>query len=279
MNDSAIKKIDTLFKGGESFDIEINDVIKINGNINKQQLMEILQALKPWRKGPFEICDIFIQSEWNSAIKYNLIKNHLDIKNKITADIGCNNGYYMFRMLDLKPKKLIGFDPSTKFYAQFYLLNKFIKSPIVFEKMGLEQLLAYNQRFDFIIFLGVLYHRTSPIDALKILRDCLKSGGEILLDCLIIDSPLEIALCPLRYAKMRNVYFVPSISALENWLTRAGFCDINIIAIKKTDLDEQHKSEWIDGQSLECFLNPNDSNQTIEGFSAPKRIYLKAKRK
>ncbi len=240
-------------------------------------LRDLLLALKPWRKGPFRFFDMEIQSEWNSAIKFNLIANHLNIKGKVVADIGCNNGYYMFRMLPFAPKKIVGFEPNAFCKAQFELTNAFIQSQIAFELLGIEDLAHYDTKFDTIICLGVLYHRTNPIDCLKILKNALNPQGEIIADTLIIDSPKEIALTPLIYAKMKNVYFIPSVSAFRNWLQRAGFRDIELLCTKKTTQDEQRKTDWICGESLGDFLDKSDENKTIEGYSAPIRAYFKAR--
>lgn len=263
----------------DKYNITINDIIKIESSDieYKEDIINLAYELKPWRKGPFQIFDNLINSEWNSSIKYNIIKNHLNINNKIVADIGCNNGYYMFRMLELNPKKIIGFDPSAHCFCQFDFINHFIDSKIKFEMLGIQDLTYYDIKFDTILCLGVLYHRTNPIDCLKILKQALNLNGELILDCLIIDSIKPIALSPLSYAKMKNVYFIPSISALKNWLERANFKDIEIIATKKTNLNEQRKTEWINGESLESFLDKNNPAKTIEGYQAPKRIYLKAK--
>ena len=260
----------------DKYKITIDGTIKIESNI-KENIINLAYLLKPWRKGPFQISNQLINSEWDSSIKYNIIKNHLDIKDKIVADIGCNNGYFMFRMLALNPKKIIGFDPSAHCLCQFDFINHFINSDIKFEILGLQDLSHYDMKFDTILCLGVLYHRTNPIDCLKILKQSLKNGGILILDCLIIDSNLPLVLSPLSYAKMKNVYFIPSISALENWLKRAKFSDIEIIATKKTDLEEQRKTEWINGESLESFLDKDNPQKTIEGYQAPKRIYIKAK--
>lgn len=263
----------------DKYNITIDDIIKIESSDieYKEDIINLAYELKPWRKGPFQIFDNLINSEWNSSIKYNIIKNHLNINNKIVADIGCNNGYYMFRMLELNPKKIIGFDPSAHCFCQFDFINHFIDSKIKFEMLGIQDLTHYDIKFDTILCLGVLYHRTNPIDCLKILKQALNLNGELILDCLIIDSIKPIALSPLSYAKMKNVYFIPSISALRNWLERANFKDIEIIATKKTNLNEQRKTEWINGESLESFLDKNNPAKTIEGYQAPKRIYLKAK--
>lgn len=258
--------------------VDFGDVISVDSSdVDLATLESLLKDLKPWRKGPFKICSIDIESEWNSFIKFNLIKNYLNINNKIVADIGCNNGYYAFKMLPLNPKKIYAFEPSAFCKMQFDLLNAFIKSDICFELLGLEDLINYDVKFDVIVCLGVIYHRTNPIDCLKILKHSLNKNGEILLDTLIVESSDEIVLSPLVYAKMKNVYFIPSISAFKNWLIRAGFRDIRLIATKQTTSKEQRKTSWISGESLEDFLDKNDANKTIEGYQAPIRAYFSAK--
>jgi tRNA (mo5U34)-methyltransferase len=245
----------------------------------KQRIEKIALMLKPWRKGPFKIGDLFIDTEWQSFIKYNLLKPHFDIKGKVVGDIGCNNGYYLFRMLEENPKKLIGFDPSNLFFAQFSFIDHFIKSGIVYEMLGVEHVGMYEHKFDTLFCLGVLYHRSDPIATLKSLFQGLNSGGELILDTFIIDGEEDIALTPKeRYSKIPNVYFVPTVNALKNWCYRAGFKEIELLEIKTTDLEEQRKTQWIDSQSLEDFLDPNDQRLTVEGYPAPKRAYIKAKK-
>lgn len=255
----------------------LDSTIVINSeNFRKAKLIDIAHLLKPWRKGPYSICDTKIDSEWDSSIKFNTIKKYLDIEGKDVADVGCNNGYYMFRMLSLKPKSITGFDPSALCKCQFEFINHFIDSDIKFELLGIEDLIDYDRKFDCIICLGVLYHRMDPIGSLKILKNALNSEGEIIIDTLIIDTNEDIALSPLRYAKMKNVYFIPSKNVICNWLYRAGFKKIEVINIVKTTIEEQRKTKWINSQSLEDFLDPNDANKTIEGYQAPTRIYIKA---
>jgi len=245
----------------------------------EQRIEKIALMLKPWRKGPFKIGDLFIDTEWQSFIKYNLLKPHFDIKGKVVGDIGCNNGYYLFRMLEENPKKLIGFDPSNLFFAQFSFIDHFIKSGIVYEMLGVEHVGMYEHKFDTLFCLGVLYHRSDPIATLKSLFQGLNSGGELILDTFIIDGEEDIALTPKeRYSKIPNVYFVPTVNALKNWCYRAGFKEIELLEIKTTDLEEQRKTQWIDSQSLEDFLDPNDQRLTVEGYPAPKRAYIKAKK-
>ena len=241
------------------------------------QIKETALLMKPWRKGPFCFNDLFIDSEWQSQIKYNLLEPHFDLKDKIVGDIGCNNGYYLFRMLSQEPKKLIGFDPSAIYYSQFQFIDHFIKSDIVYELLGVEHVEFYEHKFDTLFCLGVLYHRSDPVAMLKSLFKGLNKGGELILDTFMIDGDEEICLTPKdRYSKIPNIYFVPTVPALINWCHRAGFDSVEVLETMKTDSHEQRKTEWIDTQSLEDFLDPNDPEKTVEGYPAPKRVYIKA---
>ncbi|RRS31179.1 MAG: tRNA methyltransferase [Epsilonproteobacteria bacterium (ex Lamellibrachia satsuma)] len=258
---------------GDRVNIQIEDL----SHEEAEQIKQTALLMKPWRKGPFQINDLFIDSEWQSQIKYNLLEPHFDLKGKTVGDIGCNNGYYLFRMLSQEPKKLIGFDPSAIYYSQFQFINHFIKSDIVYELLGVEHVEFYEQKFDTLFCLGVLYHRSDPVMMLKSLFKGLNKDGELILDTFMIDGEDEICLTPKdRYSKIPNIYFVPTVNALKNWCHRVGFKRVEVLEIMKTELNEQRKTEWIDTQSLEDFLDPNNPEKTIEGYPAPKRVYIKA---
>jgi tRNA (mo5U34)-methyltransferase len=278
--------------------VSLDDIIKISSSLkaqtqtklqlNKKQsqlLQDLIMELRPWRKGPFDIFDIFINSEWQSFIKYKHFEKHFKpnnlLKDKIVGDIGCNNGYYMFKMLEHKPKRLVGFDPSFKNKYQFLLMDYFIKSNIVFERLGVEHIRYYEHKFDVLFCLGVLYHRHNPIKCLKDIKYSLNKKGILFLDTLIVDDGIyknsEAILSPYpSYCKMKNVYLIPSKQALINWLKKAGFVNIEILTIVQTSTKEQRKTKYSFNESLEDFLDPQDKNKTIEGYYAPKRIYLKA---
>lgn len=258
---------------GDKIEIQIEDLSPKDA----EQLKKTAVLMKPWRKGPFQLNDLFIDSEWQSQIKYNLLEPHFNLRDKIVGDIGCNNGYYLFRMLTQHPKKLIGFDPSAIYYSQFQFINHFVKSDIVYELLGVEHVAFYEHKFDTLFCLGVLYHRSDPVSMLKSLFKGINKGGELILDTFMIDGEGEMCLTPKdRYSKIPNIYFVPTVAALENWCYRAGFETIEVLEIMKTELHEQRKTEWIDTQSLEDFLDPDDDTKTVEGYPAPKRVYIKA---
>jgi len=280
----ALKKVQDINIPND-VEIKLQDWLSI-GNINtlsKDELNIIEQSAKaliPWRKGPFDFCGMKLDSEWQSNLKYNLLRPHFDLKNKCVADVGCNNGYYMFRMLEDKPKKLVGFDPSAIFKTQFDFINHFMKSDIKYELLGVEHLEHYETKFDMIFMLGVLYHRSDPIGSLKSLNRALNKNGEIIVDSFMIDGEEEVALTPHdRYNMMPNIYFIPTVNCFKNWLNRAGFVNIEVIEITKTDDSEQRVTPWTFGKSLDDFLHNENKNITCEGYPAPKRVYLKAKKK
>lgn len=258
-----------------SWDIEVGDRIKVSGE-KPSNLEDVARMMMPWRKGPFELFDLFIDTEWQSNIKYNLIRKHFNLKDKRVADIGCNNGYYMFRMLEDEPKSLVGFDPSPLYKTQFDFINHFVKSSIVYELLGVEHVEFYEEKFDTIFCLGVLYHRSDPVAMLKQLFKGLDKKGEVILDTFYIDGEDEMALCPeSSYSKIPNIYFVPTIKALKHWCLRAGFESFEVLETSRTDSVEQRKTDWIEGQSLNDFLDPNDNTKTVEGYPAPQRVYVR----
>jgi len=253
---------------------KIGDIIELFSD--NEVPIELLRELMPWRKGPFKFNDIFIDSEWRSYIKWNSLVPHLDLKDKEILDVGGNNGYYAFRMLEFKPKSIDIIDPSPLFYKQFLLINSFIKSEINYHLIGVEDIQTLNKTFDVIFCMGVLYHRRDPITTLKLLKQSLKKDGYLILDTLILEGTQEMVLSPLTYAKMSNVYFIPTLSALMNWIKRAKFKEVELIGKRYTTTNEQRKTEWINSQSLNDFLK-NNEKETIEGYQPPLRCYLKLK--
>jgi tRNA (mo5U34)-methyltransferase len=263
--------------------VEFGDTVSINTGKNfgaDSDVHALAKKLMPWRKGPFRIDNIDIESEWNSFVKFNILESYMDLKDKTVVDIGCNNAYYAFRMLPKEPKKIIAIDPWPIFYLQYLFVNKFVNSDIIdFRMVGLEDMADEGIKADVMFCLGILYHRSDPISSLKALKASLNNGGELFIDNMVIMRDGYYALCPPEsYAKMSNAYFIPTIDTMRGWLERAGFCDVELLCTKPTDVNEQRKTDWIDGQSLNDFLDKNDPSKTVEGFDAPVRAYFRCRR-
>lgn len=244
-----------------------------------KQITGLLSQFKPWRKGPFYIHDIHIDTEWRSDWKWERLAPHIDsLSGKTVLDVGCGNGYHMFRMLEQNPELVVGIDPTTLFLIQFQIIKHFYQdSRIHLMPLGIEQMPPLAA-FDTVFSMGVLYHRKSPFDFLQQLRKLLKPGGQLVLETLVVDGDQHTVLVPQdRYAQMSNVWCIPSVQALEHWLIKCGFKSVETVDVADTSLDEQRKTPWMESQSLADFLDPNDQSKTIEGYPAPKRAVTLAK--
>ena len=239
----------------------------------KKQLTHLLKGLMPWRKGPFYLHGIHIDTEWRSDWKWDRLVEHITpLDGRTVLDIGCGSGYHLWRMRGAGAKFVVGIDPTELFLCQFQAIKHYHPDPNVhLLPLGVEQL-PELKAFDTVFSMGVLYHRRSPIDFLTQLKAQLKPGGELVLETLVIEGDVNTVLVPTdRYAKMRNVWFIPSCDALTLWLERVGFKNIKVVNKDVTSLDEQRKTDWMPTESLSDFLDPLDPTKTIEGYPAPLR--------
>lgn len=247
----------------------------------QQRFHNSLQTFCPWKKGPFELFGITIDAEWRSDWKWERILPHISsLKNRKVADIGCHNGYFMFRMVAQQPELVIGFEPFAKHFWNFQLIQNIVQQKmLMFELLGVEHIHYYSQFFDTIFCLGILYHHTDPIALLRKMRQALAPKGEIIIDCQGIPGDLPVALTPRkRYAQARGIWFLPTQSCLENWIGRAGFSDLNCFFAEPLSVVEQRRTSWANIDSLSNFLNPEDPSLTVEGYPAPWRYYAIARK-
>jgi tRNA (mo5U34)-methyltransferase len=247
---------------------------------NRNALDSALRGLIPWRKGPFHLFGVHIDTEWRSDWKWQRVAPHLDLRGKRVLDVGCGNGYYMWRMLGAGADSVVGIDPNWLFLCQFLAMKNYLPElPAWHLPLAFEELPGKLQGFDTVFSMGVLYHRRSPIDHLLDLKDCLVKGGELVLETLVVEGDAQQVLVPEdRYAQMRNVWFLPSVPALELWLRRAGFEDVRCVDVNTTSVEEQRATEWMRFQSLPEFLDPADHSRTVEGLPAPSRAVLVARK-
>ena len=262
---------------------ELREALRLEGACDEATgaaLKTALQGLIPWRKGPFELFGVHIDTEWRSDWKWSRVAPHLDLAGKRILDVGCGNGYYMWRMLGAGAEAVVGVDPNWLFLNQFLAVKNYLPDAAAWHlPLALEELPAKLEGFDTVFSMGVLYHRRSPIDHLLDLKDALVKGGELVLETLVVEGDSEQVLVPEdRYAQMRNVWFLPSVPALERWLRRAGFEDVRCVDVSTTSVEEQRATEWMRFQSLPEFLDPADHSRTVEGLPAPTRAVLVARK-
>lgn len=245
------------------------------------RIEKLLRTLMPWRKGPFSLYGVNIDTEWRSDLKWERVLPHIaPLAGRTILDVGCGSGYHLWRMVGAGAKLAVGIDPTQLFLCQFEAVRKLLgddqRAHLL--PLGIEQMPALNA-FDTVFSMGVLYHRRSPLEHLWQLKDQLVNEGELVLETLVVEGDANTVLVPgERYAQMRNVYFIPSALALKNWLEKCGFVDVRIADHCLTTSEEQRRTDWMTSESLADFLDPHDSSKTVEGYPAPLRAVLVARK-
>lgn len=264
---------------------ELSDTVRIGDASDlsaetSERLANNLQLLHPWRKGPFSFFGCHIDTEWRSDWKWQRVAPHIsNLRNRRVLDVGAGNGYFGWRMLEAGADFVLGVEPFLAFVYQHLAARKYLsRLDNYLLPFGIEDVPEKLGVFDTVFSMGVLYHRKSPIDHLLDLRHQLVKGGELVLETLVVEGDINTALVPQgRYAKMRNVWFLPSVLMLENWLKKVGYRDVQLVDLNFTSTEEQRSTEWMKFESLPDYLHPFDKTKTVEGHPAPLRATIIAK--
>ncbi|NND82877.1 MAG: tRNA 5-methoxyuridine(34)/uridine 5-oxyacetic acid(34) synthase CmoB [Gammaproteobacteria bacterium] len=250
-------------------------------NRQQAQLQAALYALRPWRKGPYQVFDTFIDTEWRSDWKWQRLAPYINaLQGRNVLDVGCGSGYHCWRMLGAGADYVLGIDPSMRFLVQHMALQKYAQDlRFDFLPLGIEDMPRDLPWFDTVFSMGVLYHRRNPINHLRELFDLLQPGGELVLETLIVDDAEQGLLRPSqRYAMMRNVWSIMTPALILEQLAEAGFLEQRCVDQNITATEEQRSTEWMQFHSLADFLDPQDQSLTVEGYPAPKRAIFIAQK-
>ncbi len=261
--------------------IDLKSAVCVESEIDEATQIKVeaeLRQLCPWRKGPYFMHGVHIDTEWRSDWKWDRVLPHLSpLAGRRIIDIGCGNGYHGWRMAGEGAKLVVGVDPQTLFNFQFWAMRKFIGEdfPMWVVPLGIQDLPEDLTGFDTIFSMGVLYHRKDPHEHINQLKQLIRPGGEMVLETLVIDGPAGFDLVPeSRYAQMRNVWHVPSPATLIGWMEECGLENVRVVDLNQTSVEEQRSTDWMQYNSLPEFLDPNDPNKTVEGYPAPLRAVV-----
>ena len=263
-------------------DLEIAETVRIGSSqdgdpAHIEMLKASLRELIPWRKGPFELFGVHIDSEWQSQLKWaRLAQNIAPLEGRRVLDVGSGNGYSSFRMLGAGAELVIGLEPHIPYYGQFCAIKHYVpEAPVYVLPITMEQMPDALEGFDTVFSMGVLYHRRSPLDHLLQLFGQLVPGGQLIMETIYVDGDKGYSLVPKdRYARMNNVWFIPSVPSLIQWLEKTGFVNIEVIDQSLTTDTEQRQTDWMPFDSLREALSPDNQSLTIEGYPAPKRVVV-----
>ncbi len=265
-------------------DIDLRDSVRVGDEagctLPHEQMKAVLKQLMPWRKGPFDVFGVHIDTEWRSEWKWERVKPHIsDLQGREVLDIGCGSGYHIWRMVGSGAKLVLGIEPSPLFSFHFATIKRYQPQANAFIiPTGIDELPDEMHSFDTVFSMGILYHRKQPLEHLYKIKSLLKDGGELVLETLVVDGDARTCLVPEdRYGKMRNVWFIPSVAMLEVWLRRTGFKDVHCVDLNQTSVEEQRATEWMQFESLPDFLDSRNPSLTVEGYPAPKRAVIVAK--
>ena len=261
-------------------DIQVDLVTQVSVNFpcnDNKELEEKLLRLLPWRKGPFKVNEIIIDSEWDSRKKWErFLTFNLDLKGKSILDVGSGNGYYAFRMIGEGADQVLCLEPNLMHVSQFAAINNFVGSKIIrmiperVEFLGLE-----SSSFDLIFSMGLLYHQRNPKEHLSELKKLLSWNGKIILETIISPMQYGEALEPKegRYASMPNVHYVHTDFGCKSLFKQLNLRVVAESQLEITSSDEQRKTKWMPFKSFESALDANNKSLTVEGYPAPERKF------
>lgn len=256
-----------------------------------EHLTECLEGFIPWRKGPWCVAGVAIDSEWRSDWKWDRIHPRLNLANRHVLDVGAGNGYFGWRMLEAGAASVTACDPTALFVMQHQLLARLADEPRhAMWACRLEDLPLTLESFDVVFSMGVLSHRryieAHHMAHLGLLYRKLLPGGDLILETLVAPKEAtkqqangdQVLIPEARYARMKNVYALPSLETLVRWLERVGFSEIECVDLTATTTQEQRATRWMPYQSLVDGLSIEGPTQTIEGYPSPTRAMVVAKR-
>lgn len=92
--------------------VEIGRVEELR-TVSQEELTSQLMAFHPWRKGPYTLFGVEIDTEWRSDWKWDRLLPHIQpLAGRKVLDIGCGNGYHGWRMRGEGAEFVLGIDPS-----------------------------------------------------------------------------------------------------------------------------------------------------------------------
>ena len=94
-----------------------------------------------------------------------------DLTGRTVLDIGCNAGFYSIEMKRRGAARVVGVDSDERYLAQARFAAEVLGAEIEFRQLSVYEVPRLEERFDLVLFMGVLYHLRYPLLALDILHE------------------------------------------------------------------------------------------------------------
>ncbi|MCX2721445.1 TIGR04290 family methyltransferase [Roseibium salinum] len=212
-------------------------------------LQEQIEALGPWfhnldihgvSTAPDHFLGNFPAQMWE-GFKHVLPD---DLEGRSVLDIGCNAGFYSLEMKRRNAGRVVGIDSDARYLRQARFAAEQAGADIEYRQMSVYDVAGFGQKFDLVIFMGVLYHLRHPLLALDLLHEhvvgdqmlfqCLQRGDERIPDLQenydfsewnIFDRPdyPKLFFVEESYASDPTNWFIPNKAAVEAMLRSSGF--------------------------------------------------------
>ena len=232
--------------------------------LDKTLLAERISELGPWFHN---LCLGGVQTAPNHflgdypGVKFERFRNAvpLDMTGKTVLDIGCNAGFYSLEMKRRGAARVVGIDTDERYLRQARFAAEMEDAEIDFVRMPVWDVAALEEKFDLVIFMGVLYHLRHPLLALDLIHEhvakdlllfqSMQRGSRSLIEVaedyeITADAPFDEAQYPKlhfiehRYSHDPTNWWVPNRACAEAMLRSAGF------AIEAQPEDEVYLCRW-----------------------------------
>jgi len=145
-------------------------------NLDAEQLRRRAESLGPWfhnidlGQGVTTAPDHFLGDY--PAVKWRRFRHALpqDLGGRSVLDIGCNGGFYAIEMKRRGAGRVLGIDTSEHYLAQARFAAEATGQRIELRNLSAYDVGALGERFDLVLFMGVLYHLRHPMLALDLLH-------------------------------------------------------------------------------------------------------------
>src|SRR4051794_38668988 len=177
-----------------------------------------------------------------------------DLRGRTVLDIGCNGGFYSIAMKRRGADRVVGIDWDERYLAQARFAAEISEVEVEFKRLSVYDVATLRERFDVVLFMGVLYHLRHPLLALDLLHEhatrdllvfqsMLRGSGAVesigadypFSETAIFDRPgyPRLHIVEHKYTGDRTNWWLPNRAAVEAMLRSAGY---TILAHPETEV-------------------------------------------